>query len=91
MAEQETVVRSPIKGKTMGMRLANVIKFVEEESMAKRVVVSFDAEWANNLSRHLQDKYPELGKFSVAQVKGALKLLLKDITVETVAKEGFTA
>lgn len=89
MAEQETVKTH--KGKSMGLRLANIIKFVEEESMAKRVQVSFDAEWANNLSRHLQNKYPELEKFSVAQIKGALKLLLKDMTIESVAKEGYTA
>lgn len=86
MAEQKAVVKT---AQSMGERLAQIVRFVEEDALGKRVVVSYDADWTKDLSLFLQKKYPELGKYSTAQVKGALKLLLKDMTVEAVAREGF--
>jgi hypothetical protein len=89
-AELKTEMKPVVKG-SLGYKLSQVIKFVEEEALGKRVVVSFDSEWANSFARYMQQKHPELEDYSVAQVKGALKYLLKDITAEAIAREGFVA
>lgn len=89
MATQETVVIQKKSVMSLGDKLLNIMKFVEEEALTKRVVISYDAEWCNGYAQHLQSKYPALKKFTTAQLKGALKLLLRELTVEAVAGDGF--
>ena len=86
MAETTTAV----KGRQLSIadKLVNIIKQVEVETMQRRVVVRYDAEFSNNLVASLRKKHPELAKFSSAQIKGALKYLLRELTIEALNKEG---
>jgi hypothetical protein len=88
MAEQKVAQVS--KG-TFADKLMQIIAQVEETQLNKRTVVTFDAEWGANLCRMLAGKYPELNKFTLGQIKGALPILLKEMTLDAVAKEGYSA